>query len=78
VFAPIDPLDDGVTMSLWRDEKAMFGFAYKPGEHRIQVDRQKQHQTVDRSSFTRFRLVRTAGAWGGVDPARSDSQGSAA
>lgn len=70
VFAPLDAEDDGVTMSLWRDDQAMFAFAYKPGAHRVQVDRQKSHQTVDRSSFTRFRLLKTAGTWDGADPAR--------
>lgn len=70
VFAPANAEDDGVTMSLWRDDQAMFGFAYKPGAHRVQVDRQKSHQTVDRSSFTRFQLLRTSGTWDGADPAR--------
>lgn len=69
VFAPLEAEDDGVTMSLWRDDQAMFGFAYKPGAHRVQVDRQKSHQTVDRSSFTRFQLLQTRGTWGGTDPA---------
>lgn len=73
VFAPLDAEDDGVTMSLWRDEQAMFGFAYKPGAHRVQVDRQKSDQTVDRSSFTRFRLLQTAGTWQGRNPAEAAS-----
>jgi len=69
VFAALQPEDDGVTMSLWRDEPSMFAFAYKPGAHRTQVDRQRSGQTVDRSSFTRFRLLASAGTWGGADPA---------
>lgn len=69
VFAPLDAEDDGVTMSLWRDDQAMLGFAYRPGAHRVQVDRQKSDQTVDRSSFTRFRLLRTWGSWNGDNPA---------
>jgi heme-degrading monooxygenase HmoA len=76
VFAPLEAEDDGVTMSLWRDERAMLEFAYKPGAHRMQVDRQKSNQTVDRSSFTRFRLLRTKGTWGGSDPA-TDARGPA-
>lgn len=67
VFVP-QSSDDGVTMSLWRDEKSMFTFAYKPGPHRVQVDRQNSARTVDRSSFTRFRVVASAGRWGGGDP----------
>jgi heme-degrading monooxygenase HmoA len=65
VFAPQDPGDDAITMSLWRDEASMLQFAYRPGPHRIEVDRQKSEQTVDRSSFTRFRVLRSAGRWNG-------------
>ncbi len=68
VFTPEGAGDDGITMSLWRDEKSMFTFAYRPGAHRVQVDRQNSARTVDRSSFTRFHLLRSAGQWGGADP----------
>lgn len=68
VFAPLAPGDDGVTMSLWRDDGSMFAFAYKPGAHRVELDRQNSHRTVDRSSFTRFRVVRSHGLWKGKDP----------
>lgn len=68
VFAPDTVADDGVTMSIWRDEKSMLSFAYRPGPHRDEVDRQRDQETVDRSSFTRFRVLRSAGQWDGDDP----------
>jgi heme-degrading monooxygenase HmoA len=65
VFASLRPGDDGMTMSLWRDNRAMTEFAYRAGPHRSELDRQNTRKTVDRSSFTRFRLLRSAGAWDG-------------
>jgi heme-degrading monooxygenase HmoA len=65
VFAPVTPQEDGVTMSVWRDDASMFNFAYKAGSHRAELDRQKAHQTVDRSSFTRFRILTSYGHWRG-------------
>jgi heme-degrading monooxygenase HmoA len=65
VFAPQDPGDDAVTMSLWRDEASMIQFAYRPGPHRAELDRQNREQTVDRSSFTRCRVLRSCGTWNG-------------
>jgi heme-degrading monooxygenase HmoA len=65
VFAPQDPGDDAITMSLWREEASMIQFAYRAGPHRVELDRQKREQTVDRSSFTRFRVLRSAGRWNG-------------
>ena len=65
VFAPADPGDDAVTLSLWRDDASMARFAYLPGSHRNEVDRQRSDRTVDRSSFTRFRVVRSIGQWHG-------------
>lgn len=35
-FAPYTRVDDGVTMSLWRDEASMATFAYRLGLHRTQ------------------------------------------
>jgi heme-degrading monooxygenase HmoA len=68
VFAPHTVGDDGVTMSVWRDDASMSAFAYRPGEHRAQIDRYKREQTADRTSFTRFRAVRTSGSWNGCCP----------
>jgi heme-degrading monooxygenase HmoA len=68
VFAPTTAHDDGVTMSLWQDEQAMLEFAYRPGPHRAELDRQIIERTVDRSSFTRFRVIDSAGHWNGINP----------
>ena len=68
VFVPHTPGDDGVTMTVWRDDAAMSAFAYRPGTHRGQVDRYKREQTCDRTSFTRLRALRTSGCWEGRDP----------
>ena len=68
VFAPARPGHDAVTMSLWLHDQSMLRFAYQHGPHRTELDRQRTERTVDRSSFTRFRIVRRAGRWGGADP----------
>jgi hypothetical protein len=68
VFVPHTPGDDGMTMTVWRNDAAMSAFAYRPGEHRGQVDRYKREQTCDRTSFTRLRPVRTSGSWEGRCP----------
>src|SRR5690606_14197980 len=62
VFAPHTPGDDGVTITVWRDDAAMSAFAYRPGEHRGQIDRYKRERTADRTSFTRLRAARTRGS----------------
>ena len=67
-FAPVTRGDDGVTMSLWRDDASMGNFAYRPGLHSRLVERYKAENMADRSSFTRCRIMRTLGQWGGSDP----------
>jgi hypothetical protein len=68
VFTPHTRGDDGVTMTVWRDDAAMSAFAYRPGEHRERIERYKRERTCDRTSFTRLRPVRTSGVWEGRDP----------
>ena len=68
VFAPAHGGHDAVTMSLWLDDQSMLRFAYQQGPHRTELDRQRTGRTVDRSSFTRFRILRRAGQWAGADP----------
>lgn len=57
----------GLSVKKTADENSMLDFAYRAGPHRTELDRQRAKSTVDRSSFTRFRLVRTAGEWEGLD-----------
>jgi hypothetical protein len=68
VFAPAAAGDDGATMSLWAKDKSMTSFAYQSGSHRSELDRQARNKTVDRSSFTRFRVLRWSGQWEGKSP----------
>ena len=60
--------DDTVTVTFWRDDAAMRAFAYRPGEHKSQVDRYRELGTADRTSFTRFRVLDSHGSWDGSDP----------
>jgi hypothetical protein len=57
---------DGLTVSVWESDEAMTAAAYKPGVHRVQIDRYKTEHTADRSSFTRCRLLQAKGSWDGV------------
>jgi hypothetical protein len=57
-----------LTMSLWRDDASMANFAYRPDLHRTLADHYKAEHTADRTSFTRCRIMRTVGQWGGTDP----------
>ena len=65
VFTPHTVGDDGFTMSIWRDDASMLAAAYRPGEHRAQLDRHKAENLFDRSSFTRLRILQMSGEWGG-------------
>ena len=71
VFTPHTFGDDGLTMSLWRDDVSMLGAAYRPGFHKSQIDRHKAENVMDRSSFTRFRILDSSGLWNGRNPAES-------
>lgn len=53
---------DGMNVSLWEDAAALSAYAYRAGPHKEYVD--KQHTGpgyFDRSSFTRFEILRAAG-----------------
>lgn len=63
-FAPLGT--DGMTFSVWKDDEAMTGAAYRSGTQREQLDRYKAGKTADRTSFTRARLLQSAGAWQGA------------
>ena len=68
LFTPHTVGDDGVTISIWRDDASMLAAAYRPGPHRAQVDRHLVGPMMDRSSFTRFRVLHSLGQWDGADP----------
>lgn len=55
-----------MTFSVWKDDAAMMDAAYRTGTHRAQIDRYKAEKTADRTSFTRARLLASAGAAGSL------------
>ena len=58
---------DPITVTFWRDEASIRAFAYGQGSHRRQLDRHRADPLADRTSFTRFRILRSAGTWYGED-----------
>ncbi|HMS56596.1 MAG TPA: hypothetical protein PKA27_14475 [Fimbriimonadaceae bacterium] len=61
-------IDDGLTVTFWRNLRAAMDFAYGPGMHRGQVKIQRSEPYGDRTSFTRFRVLHSEGSWHGSDP----------
>jgi hypothetical protein len=59
---------DPVTVTVWRDSASARAFAYGPGVHKAQMQRQREQNLADRTSFTRCRIVRGEGTWHGRDP----------
>jgi hypothetical protein len=59
---------DPITVTFWRDEASIRAFAYGQGSHRRQLDRHRTEGLADRTSFTRFQVLSSAGTWYGVDP----------
>ena len=57
---------DPVTVTIWRDTASARAFAYGPGVHKVQMQRQNDQGLADRTSFTRCRLVRSEGTWHGM------------
>lgn len=57
---------DGLTITVWADDAAMMAAAYKEGVHREQIDRHRANAMIDRSSFTRARILASTGTWDGA------------
>lgn len=55
-------------MSISCDDPAMASVMYRPGLHREQIDRYKAETTADRTSFTRFRALKSCESWNAVGP----------
>lgn len=67
---------DPITITFWRDQASIRAFAYGQGSHRRQLDRHRAEGLADRTSFTRFHVLSSAGTWYGADPvARTETQG---
>jgi hypothetical protein len=60
---------DPITLTFWHDEASIRAFAYGQGSHRRQLDRHRAESLADRTSFTRFRVLHSAGTWHGENPA---------
>src|SRR3982751_6622275 len=56
---------DPITVTVWQDLASVRAFAYGPGVHKTQIQRQKDQGLADRTSFTRCRVVRCEGTWHG-------------
>jgi len=56
---------DPLTVTLWKDTASVSAFAYKPGVHKTQMQRHKNENLADRTSFTRCRIIRAEGTWHG-------------
>ncbi len=76
VFTPYTRGEDGFTVSLWKDDESMLAAAYRPGHHRSEIDRHKSECVMDRSSFTRSRVMDARGRWNGSDPLQAWSSAS--
>lgn len=59
---------DPLTLTFWRHEASIRAFAYGQGSHRRQLDRHRAEGLSDRTSFTRFCVLSSAGTWYGEDP----------
>jgi hypothetical protein len=57
---------DPITVTLWKDTASARAFAYGPGVHKVQMQRQNDQGLADRTSFTRCRVVRAEGTWHGL------------
>jgi hypothetical protein len=59
---------DVMTLTFWETGAAVHAFAYQHGPHRRQMDRYRATNNADRTSFTRFTVLRSQGTWYGADP----------
>jgi hypothetical protein len=59
---------DPMTVTFWRNAASLRAFAYGPGVHRMQMERQREQNLADRTSFTRYSILRSEGTWHGTDP----------
>jgi hypothetical protein len=63
---------DPLTVTFWRNDAAIRAFSYGPGVHRHHLDRHRAENLADRTSFTRFQVLRSVGTWYGINPNSSD------
>lgn len=56
---------DPMTLTFWESDAAIGHFAYGPGTHKRTMDQHNEKSMMDRSSFTRFRILESTGTWYG-------------
>ena len=66
---------DGATVTMWRDDRSMRAFAYRPGTHKTEMDHYRANDTADRTSFTRLRLLSSHGSVQGYTPVAAAAAG---
>jgi hypothetical protein len=59
---------DPATITIWKSQAALAEFAYGPGVHRLQMERQQERHLADRTSFTRYAVLAKQGTWYGSCP----------
>ena len=67
-FSIQQSLGDAITITFWRDDAARRAYAYRPGEHKFQLDRYRELETADRPSSTRLATPDRRGTWRGGNP----------
>jgi hypothetical protein len=67
-FFPGGLENDPMTLTFWRNQAALAEFAYGPGVHRLQMERQQERNLADRTSFTRCVAMSQQGTWYGTCP----------
>jgi len=65
IFAP-DKFD-GITYSIWKDDKSMMDTTYRDGVHKKYLQAHLKEPMFDRSSFTRARIAKANGSWNNID-----------
>lgn len=59
---------DPATITIWKNQTALTEFAYGPGVHRLQMERQQERNLADRTSFSRYTVISKQGTWYGSCP----------
>lgn len=59
---------DPITLTFWDDETSLTSWAYRHPSHKRQMDRYRQTDNADRTSFTRLTALSSNGTWYGANP----------
>lgn len=59
---------DPFTLTVWTGDDHLRAPVYEDGAHRRRMDDYRRNATAERTSFTRLRVLRSEGSWGGRSP----------